>query len=48
MAKMIRHKMKFVAKGYKKTFGVDYEEQLAPVSHLDTIRMKISLVAHSH
>ena len=37
---------RFVAKGYKQKYGVDYEEVFASVARLDMVRMLISLVAH--
>ncbi|KAL6582070.1 hypothetical protein OROMI_006084 [Orobanche minor] len=43
-----RYKARLVAKGYKQQEGVDYDEVLAPVARLETIRLLISLAAQNH
>ena len=34
-----------VVKGYKRNFGVDYEEVFAPITRLETVRLLLALVA---
>ena len=34
-----------LSKGYAQEYGIDYEEVYAPVSHMDTVRMILSLAA---
>jgi len=41
-----RYKVRLVAKGYKQKYDIDYEKVFAPVAHLDTVRLLISLAAH--
>lgn len=40
------YKVRLVAKGNDKEFGIDYEEFFSPVVRLDTIKMLISIAAH--
>ena len=40
------YKARLVAKGHKQKYGINYEEVIAPVARLDTVRMLISLAAH--
>lgn len=42
-----RYKTRLVAKGYNQRSGIDYEEEFAPVAHLETIRLIISFVAQN-
>ncbi|RDX98154.1 hypothetical protein CR513_18963, partial [Mucuna pruriens] len=41
-----RYKARLVAKEYTQTYGIDYEETLAPIAKMNTIRVIISLAAH--
>jgi Reverse transcriptase (RNA-dependent DNA polymerase) len=45
--KVEKYKARLVAKGYKQQAGVDYEEVLAPVARMETIRLLIALAAQS-
>ena len=40
-----KFKAKLVAKGYSQKAEIDYDEVFAPVAHLETIRLLISLAA---
>ena len=42
---MARLKARIVAKGYAKTYGVDYLDTFSPVSKLTSVRLFISLAA---
>lgn len=42
-----RYKARLVAKGYNQRSGIDYEEVFAPVAHLETIRLIISLASQN-
>lgn len=42
-----RFKARLVVKGYKQKAGIDYFKVFASVARLDTIRMKIFLVANN-
>lgn len=43
--KIIKHKARIVAKGYVQKRGVDFEENFAPVTRLETVRLLLSLAA---
>ena len=38
-----RFKARLMAKGFTKSYGINYQETFAPVAKLDTIRVLISL-----
>jgi len=40
-----RYKARLVTKGYSQKAGIDYDEVFAPVAHLETIRLIVSLAA---
>ena len=42
-----RYKARLVVKGYSQRQGIDYDEVLAPVACLETIRLLISLIAQN-
>lgn len=42
-----KYKVRLVAKGYKKEFGVDYTKLFALVARHDTIRMVVALGAQN-
>jgi len=44
---VVRHKARFVAKGYLQWAGIDYGEVFAPVARLETIRVVVSFATHS-
>lgn len=43
---ILKHKARFVAKGYVQRQGVDSEEVFAPVARLESVRLLIALAAH--
>nr|GEV28163.1 retrovirus-related Pol polyprotein from transposon TNT 1-94 [Tanacetum cinerariifolium] len=43
---IIRNKARLVAKGYAQEEGIDFEESLAPVAHLEAVRIFIAYAAH--
>lgn len=40
--KVERQKARLVARGYSQTYGIDYDETLAPVAKMSTVRILIS------
>ncbi|KAL2472253.1 cysteine-rich RLK (RECEPTOR-like protein kinase) 8 [Abeliophyllum distichum] len=44
-SKVDKNKERLVVKGYRQKFGVDYEEIFAPITHLETVRLLLSLAA---
>jgi len=44
--KIMKHKARFVAKGYASKQGVDYDEVFAPVARLETVRILLALAAY--
>jgi hypothetical protein len=42
----VKHKSRLVAKGYVQKQGIDFEEVLAPVARLDTVRLILALAAN--
>ena len=45
LGKVVKHKARFVAKGFVQKEGVDFDEVFAPVARLDTIRLFLALAA---
>ena len=41
-----RYKVRFVAKGYTHTYGVNYQETFAPVAKINYVRILLSLAAN--
>lgn len=41
-----RYKEKLIAKGYTQSYGIDYEETLAPMTKMNTIIIILSLAAY--
>jgi hypothetical protein len=41
-----KHKARFVVKGYRQRYGIDYDDVFAPVAHLDSVRFLFALVMH--
>ena len=42
-----KYKSRLVAKGFAQEYGVDYNENFAPVARLDTIRMVLAIAAQN-
>jgi hypothetical protein len=45
---VIRHKARFVVKGYAQRQGVDYEEVFAPVARLEAVKLLLALAAQQN
>ena len=43
---MIHNKACLIAQGYSQIEGVDYDETLAPVAHIESIRILLALACH--
>ena len=43
--KIVRNKVKLVAKGYIQEFGIDFEESFAPIARLEAVRLLLAFVA---
>jgi hypothetical protein len=43
--RIVKHKARSVAKGYAQVQGVDYDEVVALVARLETVRVLLALVA---
>ena len=43
---MIRNKARLIAQGYSQIEGVDYDETLAPVARMNSIRILLALACH--
>jgi hypothetical protein len=44
--RVVRYKARLVAKGYVQQAGIDYDEVLAPVARVDSVRLLLALAAH--
>jgi hypothetical protein len=44
---IVKHKARLVAKGYAQKQGVDFDEVLAPVARMETVRLLLMLATHS-
>jgi hypothetical protein len=42
---VVKHKACLVVKGYAQIKGIDYDEVIAPVARLDTVRLLVALAA---
>jgi hypothetical protein len=42
---IVKHKARLVAKGYVQQVGIDFDEVLAPIARLDSVRLFLALVA---
>ena len=40
-----RHKERLMAKGYTRTFGIDYQETFVPIAKMNTVRVLQYIVA---
>lgn len=45
--KILKHKARLVAKGYAQREGVDFVEVFTPVARMETVRLFLTLAAHS-
>ena len=43
---VIRNKSRLVAQGYKQVEGIDFDETLAPVARLESIRILLAIASH--
>jgi hypothetical protein len=42
---VVKHKACLMVKGYAQIKGIDYDEVIAPVARLDTVRLLVALAA---
>jgi hypothetical protein len=42
---VIKHKARLVARGFVQQEGVDYDDAFAPVAHMESVRVLLTLVA---
>jgi hypothetical protein len=42
---IVKHKARFIAKGYVQQAGIDFDEVFAPVARLDSVRFLLALAA---
>jgi hypothetical protein len=43
---VMKHKAKLVAKVYAQKQGIDFDEVFAPVTHMESVRLVLAVVAH--
>ena len=43
---VVKHKARLVARGFVQREGIDFEEVFAPVSHLELVRLLLTITVH--